>query len=201
MSFFGSMPIAGPIAVAILSLGLQHRTRSAMFVAIGAACAEAIWAFLAFWGFATVLEHFPMLLPATRIAGSALLIGLGIYLAIRKNEPAPKVPEPTSHKRRHIVIGFSLTMLNPTLLVTWTAAIGAAHGARLLRVEPNDAWLFACGVGCGVVTWFATMLALLEKFHGRMKPRTTHLVTSLTGVAIAVLGIVFIVRTIVQLHS
>ena len=36
--FFGSMPVAGPIAVLVLRLGLEHHPSRAMAVAAGANC-------------------------------------------------------------------------------------------------------------------------------------------------------------------
>lgn len=51
LSFLGSVPIAGPIAVIIVSKALEHRNRAAFFISIGASVAESFYAFLAFWGF------------------------------------------------------------------------------------------------------------------------------------------------------
>ena len=58
MGFLGSMPIAGPVAVLVLERGLIRRRREGLGVALGAAAAEAIYAFLAFWGLGAVLPIF-----------------------------------------------------------------------------------------------------------------------------------------------
>jgi threonine/homoserine/homoserine lactone efflux protein len=54
--FFGSIPIAGPIAALVLQRGLVGRFRAGALIGAGAAFAEAGYAFMAFWGFSTFLE-------------------------------------------------------------------------------------------------------------------------------------------------
>jgi threonine/homoserine/homoserine lactone efflux protein len=190
-AFFGSIPIAGPIAVVVLSKGLEHRNRAGLFIAMGAAVAEAIYAFLAFWGFSAVLTRFPILVPATRLVGSAILIALGLYLTLK----APKSKEAAQSKDeskvvgvRNILLGFSMTIVNPTLIVTWTAAVGAAHSTGILELAPRNALPFSIGVCAGIITWFAIMLALLARFRSKMKQENLAKVIKVIGWALVVLG-------------
>lgn len=199
LAFLGSIPIAGPIAVIVLSKGLEHRNRAAMFIAIGAAVAEAIYAFLAFWGFSTVLSSYPKLVPATRLVGCLILIGLGIYLAVRT--PKSKEAQQQKDKKgvvgvRNILLGFSMTVVNPTLLVTWTAAVGAAHSSGILNMQPHNALPFAIGVCGGIIAWFALMLAMLAKFRDKMKPEKMQVIIKAIGVVLIVLGSAFAIRVL-----
>ena len=199
LAFIGSIPIAGPIAVAVLSMALDHRSRSALFIATGAAFAEAIYAFLAFWGFSAALERFPSLLPATHLFGCGLLIALGIYLAVRR--PASKATAQSKEQSRALgprtlLLGFSLTLVNPTLIVTWTAAVSAVHSSDLLRLDARDAFPFALGVCGGIIAWFSVMLALIAKFRERFAPGRRNTVVRATGIGLATLGAVFVVRTL-----
>jgi threonine/homoserine/homoserine lactone efflux protein len=199
LAFLGSIPIAGPIAVIVLSKGLEHRNRAGLFIAMGAAVAEAIYAFLAFWGFSAVLSRFPKLVPATRLVGCLILIGLGIYLAVRT--PKSKEAQQQKDKKgvvgvRNILLGFSMTFVNPTLLVTWTAAVGAAHSSGILDMQPHNAFPFSLGVCGGIIAWFALMLALLAKFHDKMKPEKMQIIIKAIGVALIVLGSAFAIRVL-----
>ena len=198
-AFFGSIPIAGPIAVIVLSKGLQYRNRAGLFIAIGAAVAEAIYAFLAFWGFSAVLSRYPKLIPATRLVGCAILIGLGIYLAVR----TPKSKEAAQSKDkskvvgvRNILLGFSMTVVNPTLLVTWTAVVGAAHSTGILEMQPRDAFPFSIGVCGGIIAWFALMLMLIGRFHHRMNPKKMQKIIQAIGIALIALGAAFGARVL-----
>ena len=61
--FAGSMPLAGPVAVLVVSRGALKEYTAAFRIGLGAAVAEGVYAFLAFWGFATFLARYPAVLP------------------------------------------------------------------------------------------------------------------------------------------
>jgi threonine/homoserine/homoserine lactone efflux protein len=198
-AFIGSIPIAGPIAVIVLSKGLEHRNRAGLFIATGAAVAEAIFAFLAFWGFSAVLSRYPTLIPATRLVGCLILVALGIYLAVRT--PKSKEAQQQKDKKgvvgvRNILLGFSMTIVNPTLLVTWTAAVGAAHSTGILDMQPHNAFPFSLGVCGGIIAWFAVMLATMAKLHHKMNPEKMQRVIKIIGVVLIVLGSAFAIRVL-----
>src|SRR3954464_12841295 len=106
MSFIGSMPIAGPVAVLVLERGLLQRRREGLGLALGAAAGESIYAFLAFWGVGTILKMSPAVLPISRMAGAGVLIVLGIYLATRQSSRRTEGPdtEEAGRKRRGFLL-------------------------------------------------------------------------------------------------
>ena len=201
LSFLGSVPIAGPIAVIIVSKALEHRNRAAFFISIGASVAEAIYAYLAFWGFSTVLGSYPSLVPASRLIGACILTALGIYLVVRKSktpEQAKARDQSNAVGIRNVLLGFSMTIVNPTLIVTWTAAVGAAHSTGVLRMYQRDAWTFSLGVLAGINTWFATLLVLLGRFKKNVTPQTIDKLIRGIGGLLIVLGAIFALRTIIK---
>lgn len=200
LSFLGSIPIAGPIAVIIVSKALDHRNRAAFFISIGASVAEAIYAFLAFWGFSAVLGKYPSLQPVSRLIGCVILIALGVYLAVRKpksKEAAQAKDQSNAVGVRNVLLGFTMTVVNPTLIVTWTAAVGAAHSTGLLRMHPSDAFTFSLGVCAGIITWFSLLLVLLGRFKEKVGPDTLNKVIRYIGIALIVVGAAFAIRVLV----
>jgi threonine/homoserine/homoserine lactone efflux protein len=200
-SFIGSMPIAGPIAVVVLSKGLDNQPRSGFFVAVGAALAESVYAGLAFLGLTAMLERYPLLLPISRIFGCAILVGLGVYFILRKSK---KKDEKENDKKEDAgkttafasaFLGLSVTAVNPTLIVTWTAAVSMAHSTGLLRVSELDALPFAGGVLTGIIGWFSTMLWLLVKFQKKMKTESIDRAMKVMGVVLVLAGVGFGIRT------
>ncbi|HEX9295136.1 MAG TPA: LysE family transporter [Polyangiaceae bacterium] len=170
LAFAGSMPIAGPISVLVLNRSLQDRHREAFSLALGAAIAEGVYAFVAFWGLSSVLLRFPMAVPAARLAGAFLLIGIGIYFAIRRPSEK-KPPEKTNGgDGRGWLPGFAVTLANPTLILTWTTVVTALHSMFSLRVEPIDAVPFALGVVAGIVAWFGSLIWLIRRFKHHLAP-------------------------------
>ncbi|MEO8799084.1 MAG: LysE family transporter [Polyangiaceae bacterium] len=204
LSFLGSIPIAGPIAVIIVSKALEHRNRAAFFISIGASVAEAFYAFLAFWGFSAVLGKYPSLQPISRLIGCAILIALGVYLAVRKpksKEAAQAKDQANAVGVRNVLLGFTMTVVNPTLIVTWTAAVGAAHSTGLLRMHQSDAFTFSLGVCAGIVTWFSLLLVLLGRFKKKVGPDTLNKAIRYIGIALIVLGSAFAIRVLIKWGS
>jgi len=209
LSFVGSMPIAGPIAVVVLSKGLEQQRRSGLFVAIGAAIAEAFYAGLAFLGLTAMLERYPILLPISKIFGCLILTGLGVYFLVRTpktsrgeaGEDGELKPATTTTAFGSALLGLSITALNPTLIVTWTAAVSAAHSTGLMRVNELDALPFAGGVLTGIISWFATLLALIARFQKNVRPESIDRAIKYMGIALVVAGVGFGIRTALTWHG
>jgi threonine/homoserine/homoserine lactone efflux protein len=196
--FLGSMPIAGPTAVVVVAKGLDDKFWPGVYIAVGAAVAESVYAFMAFWGLTSVLSRFPILLPASRLFGCVLLIALGSYFAGRKKKDEQRPRDETDRLGyQNVLFGLSMTAVNPTLLVTWTAAVSAAHSTGLLRVHATDAFPFAGGVALGIVSWFVMLLRLLSRFRSKVNTSTLDRVIRGVGIFLIVVGVALAIRVVV----
>jgi threonine/homoserine/homoserine lactone efflux protein len=202
MGFVGSMPVAGPVAVLVLERGLVRRAREGLGVALGSSAAESVYAFLACWGVGALFGAYPHVVPVSRIIGASVLVALGIYLALRRptaRPVTPVAPPPLKgQKRKGFVLGASVTLLNPTIIASWTVAVTTAHGAGLLVPGTLAAVAFALGVGLGIAGWFIVLLRLLDRFERGVRPETIDRVLRVTGWLVAVLGVALAVRPITQ---
>src|SRR5271170_2684173 len=91
-AFVGSLPLAGPIALLVVSNGASGRHKEALRIALGAAVAEGIYAFLAFWGFATFLARHALVLPISHGVTAVILCGLGarfLFFKLKDQETKP----------------------------------------------------------------------------------------------------------------
>src|SRR5215469_14421808 len=84
--FVGSIPLAGPIAILMLSRAAQRRFGEAFRVGIGAALAEGTYSGIAFWGFNTFLAHGKRVEPVSHAAAALVLSGLGVAFMFWKPE-------------------------------------------------------------------------------------------------------------------
>jgi threonine/homoserine/homoserine lactone efflux protein len=201
MGFVGSMPVAGPVAVLVLERGLIRRAREGLGIALGSAASETVYAFFACWGVGAVVAAYPAVLPVSRLFGAAVLIALGITLATRRHRPPPERTVETpqrGQKRRGFVLGASLTLLNPTIIASWTVVVTAAHGAGLLEPGLWPAIAFAVGVGLGIVAWFAVLLRVLRRFERGVRPETVERLLHVTGWLVVALGVALAVRPLAQ---
>ncbi|HEU4408081.1 MAG TPA: LysE family transporter [Polyangiaceae bacterium] len=194
------MPVAGPIAILVFADGARGRTRSAFYVALGAALAEGLYAFVTFWGFAELLRRYPLVVPVSRALGSLVLLGAGTYLFVRGRRSDERGPASKPAKRGgKFLLGFTITALNPTLLVTWTAAVTALSSALGHGLRTGDALPFAAGAGAGIVGWFSVLLVLMRRYREKFSPATLDRVVRGAGALLVCLGLWFAVSFAVGL--
>ena len=198
--FFGSIPIAGPIAVLILERGIKGLRREAFLIAVGATVAETAYALFAFMGMTAALSRFHWLLPASHVLGALILVGLGLVFALSRHSIADAPPPSEERGRGHgkIFLGFLVTAVNPTLLVSWSAVVTVLHATGWLRVEPLDAFPFAIGAGAGILGWFGLWLVLLGRFRSRLRKETLERVVRVMGWLLVVGGVGLLVRQIMR---
>jgi threonine/homoserine/homoserine lactone efflux protein len=202
LGFFGSIPVAGPASILVLKNALEKGHRQGFDIAVGAAIGESVYAFVAFWGLTTVLESFPVLVPMSKILGAVLVIALGIYLVVRRTNPADAHAEKLADRQgRRWLRGFLSAVLNPTLLATWTTIVTGLHAASLVEPSSRGALPFAAGVGLGILGWFAFLVeVVVRRFRERLEPHKIQRLVRGFGWAMIGVGAVIMSRAVFRLH-
>ena len=202
LGFVTSIPVAGPISILVFSRGLEDRQRSGVFLAMGAAVAESVYAYLAFWGFSELLLMYPWIEPISRGLAAVLLTALGARFALKgPSGPPAEGQSPKTGSKRNFLLGFTITALNPTLLATWPALMTLVHSLEIVTFSSSRALPFSIGVCLGISIWFAVLLALLQRFKGRLRSSTLDAIVRVMGIALIGLGLYFAVRLIQYLIS
>lgn len=106
-----------------------------------------------------------------------------------KSEPAK------STTAAHFLAGFAITLLNPTLIATWTAS-AATLTASGISFDASHAPLFGLGSFFGVAGWFLLFVKLLRRYGSRFNPGTLVRVVRVIGFLVLLLGIWFAYRFI-----
>jgi threonine/homoserine/homoserine lactone efflux protein len=168
LSFIGSMTPTGPIALIVLKYGMRRQIRSALFVAAGAALAEAGYALLAYLGIAFALSTYPVAASLLRLILGSILAIFAVFWIMKGHAPRHKAMD-QEYPGANFVLGLSIAGLNPTFFVTWAAAVSIARGAGLIS-ELQAAPAFAFGVAAGPVLWFWILLAILTRHVKAVSP-------------------------------
>jgi threonine/homoserine/homoserine lactone efflux protein len=194
--FIGSMPIAGPVAVVVFGRGIDDRGKSGLYIAIGSAVAESVYAYLAFWGFSAFLTKYHWIELVSTAAAATILSGLGLRFMLRTSPSERPISTEKPHvgKKRNFVLGFMLTALNPTLIATWTAAVTTVYSLQIVDFDESGALPFSLGAATGIITWFALLLYLLKRFRARVAPAVLDKVVRVMGCFLLVVGIGIAVR-------
>lgn len=135
--FLGSVPVAGPVAILVVTRSLRGHARSGILVGVGSALSEAIYAFLAYLGFSVFLADQPLVVPVARAVATLILLVLGILLL--RYRPPEELAEPRSRIAGSLALGFTISALNPTRIVTWTTALGIVASTGFIEPSATEA--------------------------------------------------------------
>ncbi len=183
VAFVGSIPIAGPLAVLIVRRATRGDRRSGLFLALGGAIAEGLYALVIGIVFPLLAAFVDNLVQFARGLGAVVLLGVGALLLLR-----PATGESMTPQRRgtSFLLGLAAAGLNPTMLATWLLVVTTLYGMGLFEPRIATPFLFALGVVAGVVAWFALLLLAGERLmHEMTDARRLMLMRVLGGVMIA----------------
>lgn len=194
VGWVGSIPVAGPISALVLTRGIEGRFRAGVFIALGGGITEAVYAFVAFFGFSTYLVAYPSILPISSAAGAIVLTVLGItFLRKKGEEPESKFPVRES-ALKNFLLGAWICAINPALIATWTAFTTTLYASELVDVTSAHALPFAIGCALGISGWFMVLLLLVRKYRERFSHTTLALVVRVIGGLLLVLAAWFAYR-------
>lgn len=168
--FVGSMPLVGPAAVMVVSRGVQGRFRAAFWTGVGAALAEGLYAGVAYWSFSTFLTQVRFLRPWFNAAASLLLLFIGLKFARWVDRPS-QTDARMSDDSKSFVAGLSVTALNPTIFLTWTAATTTLYSTGWVDFAPPMAVPLALGAALGITAWFCVLVAAAKRYKDQLPRR------------------------------
>lgn len=196
LGLLGAIPVAGPITVLVIARGLQGHLRSALSIATGSAVAEGCYAAVAAWGLGALVANHRWIEPVVRGLGACILGGLAFVL-LRRSDPRPlaESPQPQPSKSYGgFALGFGIAAANPTLIITWTAAIAVLQAANLVEFTPSHAGAFAVGTTLGIVAWSGVLVRLLGRLRPQLGSAALERLRRATGLLVLGLFLVFLWR-------
>jgi threonine/homoserine/homoserine lactone efflux protein len=196
MGFFGSIPLAGPVALLVMTRGLSRELFQARLIAGGASLAEGILAACAFAGISMIYERFPDLERVFQWLAGAVLVGVGAWFWIQ-GMPGREKDHPGTARQgggwAAFLLGFGLVIGNPGMIGTWGGAIAALETTGILSPDFSRALGFGAGVCVGVFSWFLLLLKLIRSYGDLVASSTLNLLTKSIGCVLCVAGVFAIV--------
>jgi threonine/homoserine/homoserine lactone efflux protein len=197
LSFIGSMTPTGPIALIVLKYGVRRQHQNALFVAAGAAVAEAGYALLAYLGITFALSRYPVEASLLRLISSFILAIFATVLILRGHASKRKSMD-REYPGKSFLLGLSIAGLNPTFLVTWAGAVAIARGAGLIS-ELHGAPAFAIGVVAGPILWFWILLRILTRPVRAISPEKLEKIEKALPYVLLVLAGAMLVQALISL--
>lgn len=185
LGFVGSMPLAGPVSVMVVSRAGMGRFDEARNVAFGAAIGEGLYAGLSFLGFAALLARYPTAVPISKGVTAIVLLAVGSHFLRWKAKDAGEGKERRGSSA--FWLGLTASLVNPTLLVTWSAVTTAIYSRQVATMTPYLAAPFGIAAGAGIASWNVVLVAILRRYHNKFPQKAvTYFVRGMGLLLIAI---------------
>jgi threonine/homoserine/homoserine lactone efflux protein len=194
---FGMSVPVGPVGLLVFRRSLLHRARAGIVTGMGAALADALLCSILAFGITAVsdfLAHHTRLLEN---AGGFVLLAIG-YVVWHTSPPRemPTTPAPRAGWFGAFTTALLITIGNPMTFVGAGAIFaGFALGARL--GNHFDALTLVLGIFCGSTLWWVILSTLASKLRDKASGYWMRRLNQGCGIAVAVFGLVQIVRVVV----
>ena len=200
IGFLLCIPI-GPVNLEIFHSSLKKQYMHAIFVAIGAAIGDGIWALTAFFGISPFrngnqnLEWVFFLITAV-ITGS-----LGIF-ALKDAKCTEKIEDEitTIIRKKKIwafLKGFALVIVNPLAVVSWMIILKFLESFEIkIPLELNYEIFFFIIVAAGAASYFLLIVFITNKMKHFFNPQRTAKVTKYIGYILLAFSLYFLYYTV-----
>jgi threonine/homoserine/homoserine lactone efflux protein len=185
----------GPIFFLCLRRTLLRGRLIGLISGLGVATADGFYAALAAFGIGAVTS---LLVGERRwlaLAGGIALVILGLRTLVDRAAPAEAAPSTDGFGLGWAYLStLGLTITNPATIISF-AALVAALGIGLSGgyLRPS---LLVLGVFLGSATWWCVLAGLVAGLRARVTSRVVRGISALSGLAIAAIGVLAIVSTI-----
>jgi threonine/homoserine/homoserine lactone efflux protein len=180
--FVGAQP--GPVSLLCVRSVLRGAFATGVAIGAGAALIDLLYASLGLAGAASLLEIDALRLSLGALGALVLaLIGARTLWAAFRVRLGGEVPAEVATPRRAFATALAATASNPLTIATWAAIFAAASTASLggAGESATDAGLLLAGVGCGTLTAFTALSALVALVRSRFGSRLLTTVDVVAG--------------------
>lgn len=181
----------GPIFFLCLRRTLLRGRLYGLVSGLGVATADAFYAAIASFGLAAVTSAVAGGRRPLAVVGGAALIAIGARIVLhRGQEPGPAATTAGSGLAWAYLSTFGLTITNPATILSFAAlaaTLGLGAGAGLVKPA-----VLVAGVLVGSAAWWCLLAVAASSLRGRLSPRVIGGISTFSGLAIAILGMLAI---------
>jgi threonine/homoserine/homoserine lactone efflux protein len=180
----------GPIFFLCVRRTLTQGRLTGIVSGLGVATADGFYAFIATFGVAALTAAFVAGRRPLAVVGGAVLVLLGARILMERRSGDAMQPASTPTGRGlawAYASTLGLTITNPATIVSFAAlaaTLGVGTGGSLVRPS-----LVVLGVALGSVLWWIALAIAASALRARLTPAVVGWIGTVSGLAIAVLGI------------
>ena len=182
----------GPIFFLCVRRTLLQGRLAGLFSGFGVATADAFYAAIATFGVAALTAAFVSGRRPLAVVGGAVLVGFGLRILFERRREAEAAPSPTGRGLAWAYLStLGLTVTNPATIISFAAlAATLGFGTGGSFTGPS---LVMAGVLLGSAAWWCILVLAASLLRARLTPAVVRGISTLSGLAIAVLGILAVI--------
>jgi threonine/homoserine/homoserine lactone efflux protein len=182
----------GPIFFLCVRRTLVQGRLTGLFSGLGVATVDGFYAAIATFGVAALTTAFVAGRRPLAVVGGAVLVVLGVRILLeraRSTGPRPSVSGRGLAWAYLSTVG--LTITNPATIISF-AALAATLGLGTSGSFVRPA-LVVAGVLLGSAAWWCLLVLVASMLRARLTPRVVRGISAVSGLAIALLGILAVI--------
>ena len=201
----------GPVAVLCIQRTLSKGHLSGIMSGLGVACADTLFAILAFSVYALLRSYIEEYNTIIQICGGAIVVIIGVFIFFQN--PVPQIRKNRAGKTnlwQDFGSMFGVTLANFVVIIPYILAFftmfnidinistenlsldGESIGRMMLNV------LVILGFLLGAMTWWFSITSIINIFRKRFRPRHMLTINHVAGIVIGVLGLFTLLSTIIK---
>lgn len=193
--FSAIMPL-GPVTVLVLRRAMAGDPSGALRLGLGRVPAESFYCGLATFGIVALLDRFPAARASIEVLGVLVFLAVGLWLILqRPTQPVvvdatrPESQAEARARRWGDWSGFIVSILNPTLLLSWSAMV--AITVSMLDFQPKlfDKIMFPFALGLGIALGYVILVEFLRRHGARVEHAWVHRVIQAMGLVFVVVAL------------
>jgi threonine/homoserine/homoserine lactone efflux protein len=182
----------GPIFFLCVRRTLTQGRLTGLFSGLGVATADGFYAAIATFGVAALTTAFVAGRRPLAVVGGVVLVLLGARILMERRQRMEAAPAVTPRSLAWAYAStLGLTITNPATIISFAAlaaTLGLGTGGSLLRPA-----LVVLGVLLGSAAWWIILVIGASLLRARMTPAVVGWISTVSGLAIAVLGILAVI--------
>ncbi|MBQ0024616.1 MAG: LysE family transporter [Bacteroidales bacterium] len=196
-----SIPL-GPLGIMCIQKTLSKGRWSGFSVGLGASLGDTIYAAIALFSIAFVSEFLDNNRLWVMVIGGAIIFFIGLMIAMKnpiKDLRQTKTINATKHLQ-DVGTGFLMTMTNPGAIVLMLALFAYFHlDLGSVGYKPYAVSVVLSGIFIGTATWWFILSGTISLFRKRFRLRQLITVNRVSGIAIAVFGLISVTEGLFQM--
>ena len=181
----------GPIFFLCLRRTLLRGRLYGLVSGLGVATADGLYAAVAAFGLAAVTTGVAGGRRPLAVIGGAALIVIGARILLRRRqEPSPAAATTGAGFAWAYLSTLGLTITNPATILSFAAlaaTLGLGAGSGIVKPA-----VLVAGVLIGSAAWWCVLVVGASSLRGRLTPAVVRAISTFSGLAIAILGVLAI---------